>query len=86
MARMRGRGQQPSLGVSPQREEAAGWAVKPQEEGDLGQLAERGVRTEATWVFHCETSPPGLALTPRDRGWGGETALPWGPAGNHLLQ
>ena len=43
MAGMRGRGQQPSLGVSPRREGAAAWSVKPQEEGDPGQLAERGV-------------------------------------------
>ena len=75
MAGMRGRGQQPSLGVSPRREGAAAWSVKPQEEGDPGQLAERGVRTKVTWVFHCETSPPGLALSPCDRGQGGETAI-----------
>ena len=64
----------------------SGWSVKPQEEGDPGQLAERGVRTEATWAFHCETSPPGLALSPCDRGQGEETALPGEPAGGHLLQ
>lgn len=61
MARMRGRGG--LLWVSALGgEEAAGWAVKPQEEGDPGQLAEREVLGQR---------PAGVSLVNSDHSWSG---------------